>query len=55
MDKEDNNSILADDARVLRGGAFDGTPPVVRSAFRDDNRPSRRDSSYGLRVARTYR
>jgi formylglycine-generating enzyme required for sulfatase activity len=38
---------------VLRGGSFLNTAAVVRSAYRSGNRPSYRDVTVGVRVART--
>ncbi len=40
--------------RLLRGGSFDNLPADVRSAYRDWDAPSNRDSHYGFRPSRTY-
>jgi formylglycine-generating enzyme required for sulfatase activity len=42
-------------SRVLRGGAFGNPRAVVRSADRDSNVPSYRNTTYGFRPSRTYR
>jgi serine/threonine protein kinase/formylglycine-generating enzyme required for sulfatase activity len=41
--------------RVLRGGTFKDEASFARSANRPGNDPSSRDSTYGFRVARSYR
>jgi len=41
--------------RLLRGGAFNNLPALVRSAFRSWNAPSGRSTLYGFRPSRTYR
>jgi len=41
-------------SRVLRGGAFDVLPRLVRAASRSNNRPVSRSRRYGFRLARTY-
>jgi sulfatase modifying factor 1 len=43
------------DARVLRGGAWDSAPRVVRVASRDERAVDARDSNVGLRLVRTAR
>jgi formylglycine-generating enzyme required for sulfatase activity len=47
---------LVDDTspRVLRGGAFDGPPAYVRSAYRLWEPPAVRDASFGFRPSRAY-
>jgi formylglycine-generating enzyme required for sulfatase activity len=46
--------VLDQPDRVLRGGAFLNQASLVRSAFRDRDRPTSRIYVVGLRVARTY-
>lgn len=41
-------------ARVMRGGAWNAIPAWLRSASRDVEVPSLRSDSFGFRVARTY-
>lgn len=38
--------------RVLRGGSWNNSPAIVRSAMRDSNEPTLRFSLFGFRVAR---
>jgi formylglycine-generating enzyme required for sulfatase activity/tetratricopeptide (TPR) repeat protein len=52
-DEEDTSAILDRSNRVLRGGSFLLHPSRVRAAFRNENRPTARDITIGLRVART--
>ena len=40
--------------RVLRGGAFDVRPGLVRSAYRSYDLPSLRYDTIGFRPSRTY-
>ena len=40
--------------RLLRGGAFDYQPAVVRSAYRNGLAPSNRITDDGFRPSRTY-
>jgi formylglycine-generating enzyme required for sulfatase activity len=40
--------------RVLRGGSWNYSPQVLRSAFRGRNRPVDRDYDAGFRIARTF-
>jgi formylglycine-generating enzyme required for sulfatase activity len=53
-DKEDIIQIEDRYSRLLRGGSFLNQPREVRSAVRDNNRPSNRNLTFGLRPARTY-
>jgi formylglycine-generating enzyme required for sulfatase activity len=53
-DKEAITPISDLQSRVLRGGSFGNHPLLVRSAFRDINRPGNRGNAVGLRLARTY-
>ena len=53
-DEEDKRDITDKLSRALRGGSFIDLPSNVRCASRINNRPSTRDNSIGLRVARTY-
>ena len=46
--------VWNEDVRVLRGGAFNYSPAVLRSANRGRLRPANRDTNFGLRPARTY-
>jgi formylglycine-generating enzyme required for sulfatase activity len=54
-DEEDKRDVTDGLSRVLRGATFNIPPRDVRAAFRLDCRPSDRNNSVGLRVARTYR
>ena len=47
-------NMLTKDPRLLRGGAFIYRPAGVRSANRDWNAPSARNTNVGFRPARTY-
>ena len=49
-----SESINEKNPRLLRGGAFDDHPADVRSANRNGNAPSNRDTDYGFRPARTW-
>jgi formylglycine-generating enzyme required for sulfatase activity len=49
-DKVDNRSI-----RPLRGGAFNGLPLNLRSAYRDWTATTLRGNYIGFRPARTFR
>jgi formylglycine-generating enzyme required for sulfatase activity len=40
--------------RVLRGGAWDDDPGVLRSAFRNRDAPDERYVGTGMRIARTH-
>ena len=53
LDEEDIGDITGRLDRVVRGGSFNYQAHAWRSARRNDNRPSNRSSSVGLRVART--
>ena len=46
--------IKESDPRLLRGGAFDNPPALVRSAFRYWDAPASRVTSNGFRPSRTY-
>jgi formylglycine-generating enzyme required for sulfatase activity len=39
---------------VLRGGSFNNQAQNVRSAYRNNNRPSNHNNTIGLRPAKTY-
>jgi serine/threonine protein kinase/formylglycine-generating enzyme required for sulfatase activity len=52
-DSEDRRDILDGTERVLRGASFHSAAVDVRSAFRNSSRPSTRQVTVGLRVART--
>jgi formylglycine-generating enzyme required for sulfatase activity len=54
-DKEDIRDVKDDLNRLLRGGAYSYVAWTARSADRDSGRPSTRNGSVGLRVARTCR
>jgi formylglycine-generating enzyme required for sulfatase activity len=54
-DREDTRVIKDDLSRLLRGGSFSYVETVARLAYRDGGRPSARNGSVGLRVARTCR
>jgi len=41
-------------ARLLRGGAFNNPPALVRSALRDALAPANRGTIFGVRPSRTY-
>ena len=47
-------SLVNENPRLLRGGAFVNLPANVRSASRSWNAPSNRISDYGFRPSRTY-
>ena len=49
-----NESINEKRPRLLRGGAFNDRPALVRSAYRNWDAPSNRISNIGFRPARTY-
>jgi Sulfatase-modifying factor enzyme 1 len=48
-------AIVNRSSRVLRGGSFNNQPRNLRSANRNNNRPSNRNNTVGLRVASTPR
>ena len=50
----DPTGAASGSGRLLRGGSFFGQTSVVRSAYRNSNRPDSRLSNYGFRPARTY-
>jgi formylglycine-generating enzyme required for sulfatase activity len=52
-DMEDRREITDKLSRVLRGGSFNFLPRIVRSAHRNNIRPSNRVITFGLRPART--
>ncbi|MBY0527275.1 MAG: SUMF1/EgtB/PvdO family nonheme iron enzyme [Gemmataceae bacterium] len=57
-DREDkvllvHNKEDATDSRIFRGGSFVDLTAMLRSAYRDNTRPTNRVTSIGLRVART--
>jgi formylglycine-generating enzyme required for sulfatase activity len=54
-DKEDKLSIVATEARPVRGGSFNNYPLSVRAAFRFRYVPTNRFNYVGLRPARTFR
>jgi formylglycine-generating enzyme required for sulfatase activity len=54
-DSEDTAIVRDADGRELRGGSFDNSVAFLRSAYRNNNRPTNRNHRDGLRVARTYR
>jgi formylglycine-generating enzyme required for sulfatase activity len=49
-----SDRIVDGGLRLLRGGAFDGQPASVRSAYRGAGAPSGHDINTGFRLARTY-
>ena len=54
---EDMNILLSineKNPRILRGGAFDNQPAIVRSAYRYGNAPAFRNIDSGFRPSRTY-
>ncbi|HVS37256.1 MAG TPA: SUMF1/EgtB/PvdO family nonheme iron enzyme [Gemmataceae bacterium] len=53
VDAEDDRDIKDDITRVLRGGSFKYQPALLRSAFREFDRPSYPGESTGFRLART--
>ncbi len=56
-DKEyikDVTSGFFDGSRALRGGSFNINAPIVRSSYRDFDRPANRNNVFGLRLCRTY-
>ena len=46
--------VQHDEFRLLRGGSFSHLSSIVRSAFRLNNLPVARASTYGFRPSRTY-
>jgi formylglycine-generating enzyme required for sulfatase activity len=46
--------IIEKNPRLLRGGAFNFTPALVRSAIRIWYAPASRNSGSGFRPSRTY-
>jgi formylglycine-generating enzyme required for sulfatase activity len=52
-DKEDNRDISDRFKRVVRGASVSSHPALVRAAYRYIYRPSTRDGTVGVRVART--
>jgi len=50
---EDGEVVEGEGARVLRGGAFDNQPRLLRSAYRYGNQPGTRSYNNGFRPART--
>jgi formylglycine-generating enzyme required for sulfatase activity len=52
-DDEDPRMFTDHQIRVVRGGAFNGPAMFARAAYRQDYRPSDRNSTVGVRVART--
>jgi formylglycine-generating enzyme required for sulfatase activity/serine/threonine protein kinase len=54
LDIRGKEDITDSISRVLRGGSFGDSAPILRSAFRVFNRPANRNVFYGLRFARTY-
>jgi len=50
----DPTGFAAGKMHVLRGGAFEDNPSLVRSAARPDDVPTKRSHTNGFRVARTY-
>lgn len=53
VDVEDDTDVSDRNNRALRGGSFYHQASIVRSAYRDLNRPSYHGRSLGVRVART--
>jgi formylglycine-generating enzyme required for sulfatase activity len=53
-DREDNIKLTDVYLRVLRGGSFSAHARLLRSAYRNADRPSNRDLTSGFRPARTY-
>jgi formylglycine-generating enzyme required for sulfatase activity/tRNA A-37 threonylcarbamoyl transferase component Bud32 len=53
-DAEMDVTVFGGAARVLRGGSFAMTSALLRSAARGGVMPELRDSSFGIRPARTY-
>jgi formylglycine-generating enzyme required for sulfatase activity len=53
VDIFDKKSIILNESRLFRGGAFLSAPPTVRSAFRSWDAPSNRSPDGGFRLART--
>ena len=49
-----NHLSVRTNPRIVRGGAFDDQPVVVRSATRYRLAPATRYSYYGFRPSRTY-
>jgi formylglycine-generating enzyme required for sulfatase activity len=54
-DAEWSGPVTDEVGRVLRGGSFLNSAPIVRSAQRFPNYPDNRLNEYGFRVARTWR
>jgi formylglycine-generating enzyme required for sulfatase activity len=52
-DKEDSMDVISTDSRVMRGSSFFVRAPGVRSAYRNGNVPTQRNSNNGFRAART--
>ncbi len=53
-DGEDNRPINTDTSRVLRGGSFDSSARMVRSAYYDrSEKPTVQSDEIGFRIART--
>jgi formylglycine-generating enzyme required for sulfatase activity len=54
-DNEDIIDVNYEESRILRGGAFVNTAPIVRSALRYSYAPAGRSDYFGFRLARTFR
>ena len=50
----DPTGPVSGERRVLRGGAFNDRPKIVRSAYRTNSQPAYRSYTLGFRLARTY-
>lgn len=51
-DENDPTGLPSGASRVLRGGAFSGSPSLLRASYRLDARPDSRGATFGFRVVR---